>query len=44
MIEKESIERIAANNKELKIFLPKSHHGIIKDFKSTLQREIEKII
>lgn len=31
-------------NKELKIFLPKSHHAIIKDFKLTLQREIEKII
>ena len=29
---------------ELKVFLPKSHHAIIKDFKSTLQREIEKII
>jgi len=31
-------------SKELKIFLPKSHQAVIKNFKSTLQREIEKII
>lgn len=30
--------------KELKVFLPKSQHAIMKDFKSTLRREIEKII
>lgn len=31
-------------NKELKIFLPKSHQAIIKNFKQTLQREIEKMV
>ncbi len=31
-------------DRELKIFLPKSYHGLIKGFKSTLQREIEKLV
>jgi len=30
--------------KELKIFLPRSHQAIIKNFKQTLQREIDKMI
>jgi len=29
---------------ELKAFLPKSHHMIVKDFKSTLEREIKRYI
>ena len=31
-------------NKELKIFLPKSHWGIIKDFKKSLEQEIRRVI
>lgn len=31
-------------NKELKIFLPKSHWGIIKNFKKILEQEIKRII
>ncbi|PIU74225.1 hypothetical protein CO005_02695 [Candidatus Roizmanbacteria bacterium CG_4_8_14_3_um_filter_34_9] len=31
-------------NKELKIFLPKSHWGIIKNFKKILEQEIRRII
>ena len=30
--------------KELKIFLPKSHWGIIKDFKKSLMQEIKRVI
>lgn len=38
MLEKKDLDF----TKELKIFLPKSHHGIVKDFKPALLREIEK--
>jgi predicted nucleotidyltransferase component of viral defense system len=29
---------------ELKVFLPKSHHAIVRDFKATLEREIKRYV